>query len=150
MITIRPAKERETGILTDIASESEAYWGYNEEYMQNFRLIYKVTREFIRDNTVYVLEESDLIISFYGVTTEKDEASLEYFYITPCSIGKGYGKVMWKHLIYTMGNMGINKINLVTSPQAKDFYIKMGAQLTGEIDSLVIGNRKIPRLEYKL
>lgn len=150
MINIRPAKQKEAEILTDIASKSEVYWGYDEEYMQNFTSIYKVTDEFIRDNTVYVIEENSLIVGFYGVITDKDEASLEYFYITPECIGKGYGKAMWKHLIYVVGKMGMNKINLVTSPQAKDFYIKMGAQLIGEIDSLVIKNRKIPQLLYKL
>lgn len=150
MISIRPAKQEEAEILTDIAANSEAYWGYDEEYMQNFRSIYKVTDEFIRDNTVCVIEENSLIVGFYGVITDKCEALLEYFYITPECIGKGYGKAMWKHLIYTMEKKIMNKINLVTSPQAKDFYIKMGAQLIGEIDSLVIENRKIPQLVYKL
>lgn len=149
MISIKSAKQEEAEILTDIASKSEAYWGYDEEYMQNFRSIYKVSDEFIRDNMVYEIEENGIIVGFYGVITEKGVASLEYFYITPECIGKGYGKAMWKHLIYAMGKMGINKINLVTSPQAKDFYIKMGAQLIGEIDSLVIKNRKIPQLIYE-
>jgi len=36
MINIRRAKVEDANILTNIAINSEAYWGYDEEYMESY------------------------------------------------------------------------------------------------------------------
>jgi GNAT superfamily N-acetyltransferase len=150
MVNIRQANTCESGILMDIAARSEAYWGYDENFMDNYRTIYRVTEEFIIKNTTFVIEENDSIIGFYSIIKDERETTLEYFYIEPEKIGKGYGKVLWKHVTEYCKCHDIIEISLVTSPQAKDFYIKMGARLIGEVDSLVVKNRKIPKLIYTI
>ena len=37
MINIRPAKPSESETLTDIAVKLEAYWGYDSDFMDNFK-----------------------------------------------------------------------------------------------------------------
>lgn len=149
-MTVRQAKPCEAAILTDIAAESEAYWGYDENFMNSYKTIYRVTEKFINSNPSFVIEDEGVIIGFYCIIEDKCEAELEYFYIKPEKIGKGYGKILWRHLDQYCREHHITKVNLVTSPQAADFYIKMGASLTGEVDSLVIKDRKIPKLTYTL
>ncbi len=78
------------------------------------------------------------------------EASLEYFYIAPEYIGKGYGKLLWNHLIKDCRSRGIKEFSLVTSPQAREFYIGMGAVLCGEVESLLKKGRIIPKLIYTI
>ena len=150
MLYIRNAKVNECEILTDIAIKSESYWGYDFDYMETFKSLYKVTEDFINNNSTFVIEEDENIVGFYGVLIEKDETSLEYLFIEPKCIGKGYGKLLWDHMVENCKKVGIDKIMLVTSPQAKEFYIKMGAVQTGEIESLVKKERKIPQLIYKI
>lgn len=150
MYKIRPAEICESKILTDIAVRSEAYWGYDSTFMENFKSLYKVTGEFISNNPTFVLEEDDSIIGFYGILIGEKETSLEYLYIEPESIGKGYGKILWDHMVNTCKNQGIKEIVLVTSPQAKEFYTKMGAVQSGEVESIVMKGRKIPRLVYTI
>ncbi len=150
MLKIRRAKMRESEILTDIAARSEAYWGYDSTFMENFKSLYKVTEEFIRNNPTFVIEEDENIRGFYGVLMGEKETSLEHLYIDPESIGKGYGKLLWEHMVKNCKQQGINEIVLVTSPQAKEFYTKMGAKQIGEVGSLVIEGRKIPRLVYTI
>lgn len=58
-------------------------------FMENFKSIYKVTEEFISDNPTFVVEEDESIIGFYGILNGDKEASLEYLYVEPKSIGKG-------------------------------------------------------------
>lgn len=149
MATIRRGEKHESEILTNLAIRSEAYWDYDSNFMENFKSIYKVTEEFIENNQTFIMEEENNIIGFYSIIQDDRETSLEYFYIEPEKIGKGYGRFMWNHMIDFCKRQNINEIILVTSPQAKDFYIRMGAVLLGEVDSLVIKNRKIPRLVYK-
>lgn len=150
MLNIRPAQIFEADVLTNIAIKSEAYWEYDSNFMENFKAIYKVTEEFIDNNPTCVIEEDGSIVGFYGLLIGDKEVSLEYVYIGIEYIGKGYGKLLWDHLVDNCKNLGIKELVLVTSPQAKEFYTKMGAIPSGEVSSLVIKERKIPRLIYTI
>lgn len=150
MTKIRRAEIFECEILTDIAVQSEAYWGYDSIFMENFKALYKVTEEFVINNPTYVIEQDKGIIGFYSIQRDEKETALEYFYIEPQSIGKGYGKILWYHMVNNCKDRGIKKIVLVTSPQAKEFYSKMGAILIGEVESLVTKGRKVPKLLYTI
>lgn len=148
MTCIRRAEIREAMLLTDIAYRSEAYWGYDSVYMESFKSLYKVTEAFIRNNETFILEEDRRVVGFYGMEIGGEEASLEYLYIEPKAIGSGYGRQLWDHMVDNCKRKGIKEIELVTSPQAKEFYIKMGAVQVGEVASLVIKGRIIPKFVY--
>lgn len=149
MWKIRNAKIKEAEELTKLAAESEAYWGYDEEFMEIYKIIYSVTPEIISENITYVLEEENEIRGFYVVIQEAYLGVIEYFYVKPQYMGKGYGKAMWSHMGEICESLGILEIELVTCPQAKDFYTKMGAVVVKEVTSQ-IDNRKIPKLRYKI
>ncbi|HEX2946498.1 MAG TPA: GNAT family N-acetyltransferase [Clostridia bacterium] len=145
---IRQAKADESAVLTDIAIRSEAYWGYDPDFMNSFKTTYKVTDGFINKNPTYILEEQEKILGFYGLSLDKEETELEYLYIDPLYIGKGYGKRLWNHMVGYCKENGIDKIVLVTSPQAVGFYTKLGAWQIGEVESLVRKGRMVPKLIY--
>ncbi len=149
MICIRPAEKNESGELTELAIKSEAYWGYESDMMEKFKEIYKITEEFLSQHTTFVLSDDDRIIGFYALLISQPENSLESFYIDSKSIGKGYGKVMCEHMKNYCKSTGIKEISLVTSPQVKKFYEKMGAVYVTEVDSLIKKGRIIPKLKFK-
>ncbi|MEG0772813.1 GNAT family N-acetyltransferase [Clostridium sp.] len=149
MINIYGANVCDSKVLTNLAIRSEAYWGYDFEFMENFKAIYKVSEEFISNNPTFIMKEDENIIGFYGLLIEKSGIALEYFFIEPKYIGKGYGKELWKHVMKTCESLDVVEFEIVTSPQAKDFYIKLGAKLQGEVESLVAKGRIIPRLIYR-
>ncbi len=149
MQIIRRASTSEAAILTHIAIASEAYWGYDSEYMAEFKRQYSITEDFITHNPTYVLEMEE-IIGFYGIIVNKNEAELEYLFIKPNYIGCGYGKLLWQHMINTSSELGIQRLTMVTSPQAKDFYLKMGCSDAGEVESLIGNRRIIPKLCFLL
>ena len=151
MVNIRRATVQDARALSDIAYHSEAYWGYDQEYMENFRSLYRVTEEFISHNRTYVLEDQNRILGFYGLAAREPVSSLEYFFIDPQSIGRGYGKLLWEHLLeFTCQSAGIKEFEIVTSPQAQEFYTKLGAVCLGEVESLLKKGRMIPCLVYGL
>ncbi|VBB06733.1 acyl-coa n-acyltransferase [Lucifera butyrica] len=145
---IRRARKADCKTLTAIAVRSEAYWGYDSGYMEKFTSVYKVTEDFIGHNPAFVIEENEEIIGFYGVLIGPGEISLEYLYIEPESIGKGYGKLLWNHMVNTCNKLGIKELTILSGPQVKDFYVKMGALPAGEVRSLVVKDRKIPRFLF--
>ena len=81
MVELRSAKANECDILTNIATKSEAYWGYDSEYMNRFKTIYNVNEEFIKNNPTVIIEDDKNIVGFYGVINNWNEVSLEYFFI---------------------------------------------------------------------
>lgn len=145
---IRAAEGDESNELNRIAIESESYWGYDSEFMDKFKVIYQVTEDFIKKNPTFILCENNRIIGFYSLLINHEENEIEYFYIEPQCIGKGYGKKMWNHLVSYCKGIDIKDITLVTSPQAKEFYEKMGAIQIDEVESLLRKGRKIPKLKY--
>ncbi|MGB9976838.1 N-acetyltransferase family protein [Thermovenabulum sp.] len=145
---IRPAKENEALILSELAEKSEGHWGYDEKYMVKFKEKYRLTEEYIKNFPVFVLEDKEKILGFFGLLFEKDEVNLEFFYIDTDYIGKGYGRMLWSHLADYCKEKGIKSFTFVTSPEAKGFYIKMGAEYLGEVESSVKKGRIIPRLIY--
>ena len=147
MDCIVAAKGCEASELNSIAIESEAFWGYDSDFMDKFKISYQVTEEFIRKNPTFILYEHHKVIGFYSLLINQVESTIEYFYIQPEYIGKGYGKKMWKHLVNYCREHNINELTLVTSPQAKEFYEKMGAIQIGEVESILKKGRQIPLLK---
>lgn len=151
MLNIRRTLTCEWRLLSEIAYKSEAYWGYEFNYMEKFRSSYQVNEDFISNNQTYVIENYDNVVGFYGLLVNDKVISLEYFFIEPQCIGKGYGKLLWNHLVnITCENLRIYEFEIVTSPQTKEFYIKLGAIFMGEVESLLKKGRMIPRLLYKV
>lgn len=148
MLKIRRAEANEFEIITDLMYKSEAYWGFGDDYMEKFKSLYKVTKDAISNNPTYILQEDNNFIGFYGFIIDNKDTSLEYFFIDPKYIGKGYGKLLWNHAINECKKLEINEFEIITSPQAKEFYTKLGAVQVGELDCQLIKGRKIPRLIF--
>lgn len=150
MYKFRKAKIIDSVSLTKLAIQSEAYWDYDDIFIEKFAELYNVSEEYIASNPVYILYNENDMIGFYGMLLSEEETALEYLYVAPEFIGNGYGKILWNHMINICLEKGIKEFHLVTSPQAKDFYIKLGARYIGEVESLVIKNRMIPKLQYNI
>lgn len=146
-LTVRRATAGESKALTDIACRSEAYWGYDPVFIERFECVYQVTEKFINENPTFLMQQDSEIVAFYGLLMGP-EVSLEYFFVEPRYIGKGYGRLLWKHLVERCKELGIGEFHIVTSPQAKEFYVKMGAVPRGEVESLLRKGRMVPLLAY--
>lgn len=148
MLNIRRAESHEFELLNDLMIKSESYWNLGPDYLKKIKDLFSVTGEFIRENPTYILEEEGYAIGFYGVLVKDNETSLEYFFLEPQSIGKGYGKILWNHMIEECRKMKIKEIVIITSPLAEGFYTKMGAKVIGQLECQLIDGRKIPKLIY--
>lgn len=134
--------------LRSLAHQSEAYWGYSNQFMSVFDETFNITEEFIRSNPVYVLWDGNKVVAFWGLRTD-NIWELEYFYVKESELGKGYGKILWNHMIKWCEEHDIHKIHFVTSHQAIGFYNKMGATLDSMAQS-VIDKRDIPHFIYEI
>lgn len=147
LMLIRRAEVKENKVLTELAVMSEAYWGYDKRFLDAYRQIYSLTEDYIRNHPTFVMEEDGKLAGFYSIIESDDEVTLEYFYLDPAYIGKGFGRELWDHLVEFCRNRGILEFVLVSAPEARLFYEKMGAVVVGDVNSLVGKDRRIHKMK---
>lgn len=142
-MNLRKALDEEAEILSNVAIKSKAYWDYNEEFIDGCMEDLTISVEYIQKNYVYIFEDDDGIIGFFAFERSEQDR-LDFLYILPKFIGKGFGKVMWENIIREAKELGIKTFTIDSDPHAKGYYEKMGATQIGETPSTVYKDRVLP------
>ena len=129
---IRRAVPDEVSYLNELTGRSVLSWGYEPEFLDWEPETIRVTREFIADSPVFVLEESGRIVGYYGLLGEPPEMALDKLFVEPDRIGTGCGKRLWRHAVATARELGARALTLASDPNAAPFYRAMGAEWVGE------------------
>lgn len=149
-MNLRKAIPNESNLLNAFAFESESVWGEDESYMTLFSQEYKVTEEMIKNEYVYVLENEEMIIGFFAIIKRKERSELELFYVNRTLLGKGYGLILWSHMITICKENNIGTIELIASQDVVEFYKKIGAIEIEKIVSTLKVGRIVSRMEYNI
>jgi len=129
---IRRAIPDEVSYLNELTERSVLSWGYEPEFLNWEREAIRVTREFIADSPVFVLEEDGRIVGYYGLLGGPPEMVLDKLFVEPDQIGTGCGKCLWRHAVATARELGACVLTLASDPNAAPFYRAMGAEWVGE------------------
>ncbi|VEP12806.1 conserved hypothetical protein [Hyella patelloides LEGE 07179] len=173
-LKIRKAQPSESEILSSLALCSKAYWGYSSKFIDACREELTYSQEDIQNNYFFVAEIDgrkcqrsisrfhlsllsrpdgtngdshidSLLIGFYALEVlSSTEIQLEALFIQPSYINQGYGRKLLEHAKVTASNLGSKVIKIQGDPNAKNFYLKVGGNLTGEIESTSIPGRYLP------
>lgn len=146
---IRRAVPEESNLLSELVFRSKAYWGYDEQFMEACREDLLISPAFIAKELVFVGEENGVIVGMYGLDL-RESPLLRDFFIEPQCIGKGYGKLLWNHLLQTAQNQNISFFIIHSDPYAEPFYLRMGAKRIGAIESSAISGRFLPLLNMEV
>lgn len=144
---VRKASLNEANELSHIALISKATWDYSEEFIQACKEDLTITDDYIVNNYVYVLESEGIKIGFFSFQ-RKEEDALDFLYLHPNYKGKGYGKLLWQSVVEKAVELGMKCFTIDSDPNAKGYYMKMGAKLIGEAPSTVFKDRLLPLLRY--
>lgn len=147
---IRRAQEAESNVLTRISFASKAFWGYPEEYFVQWAEELTLSKQYIRDNEVFVYEDGGLIKGYYslvenggymeigGIGLEKG-TWLDHFFIEPDSIGRGIGSLLFAHLRQRCRINRLSTVRILADPHSRGFYEKMDCRYQGEYPSTIAG-----------
>jgi GNAT superfamily N-acetyltransferase len=144
---IRPAKEKENELLTDLALRSKSYWKYEQSYLSRCRPALHIDSEYIRNWPVMVLKVEHTIAGFYSLKNTQSEDRLDNLWIDLPFIGNGYGKIMLAHAMKRAHKMGWSRFRLAADPGAEKFYEKFGAKKLGVVQSKIKSDLFLPHLE---
>ncbi|MEM7359924.1 MAG: GNAT family N-acetyltransferase [Pseudomonadota bacterium] len=140
-------------MLTKLALDSKAVWGYSPEFMAACRAELTVDETKLSDTRFqyWVSEDKQEILGFYALEKQSDTTfELEALFVTPGSIGKGVGRALLEHAKAQAASEGATTLTIQGDPNAEKFYRAAGAQRVGELESASIPGRFLPLFELRI
>jgi len=148
-ISIRPARAGEGPDLTELAPRAKSHWGYGEPFLAAARATLTIDAGTISSARVYVAEQDGATAGFYGLTGEPPSGVLEWMFLEPHAIGRGYGRRRSDDAVTWARAAGFSELLIESDRFAEDFYLTMGAVRVGAAASPVDGV-PLPLLKIKL
>ena len=149
MIEIRRAEPHEHETLTAIAHASKRYWGYPEEWIEQWTDQLTFQKETIARRETWCAVLDHKVVGVYALEIDELEAELEDFWVLPGFMGKGVGRSLFAHALEMARSQGSSRLRIESDPNAADFYRKQGAHQTGEVSSAP-ADRTLPLLYFDL
>lgn len=147
---IEKAHRTDEGELTDLTIRSKNHWNYGDKQISEWKDELTITSKYIDDNQVYKLTKGDQLIGFYAFGPESTNiVKLNYLFIAPEFIGKGYGKVLITDFLKRVKNSTYQKVTLDADPNAEKFYERIGFKAVGKLKSS-IKDRFLPIMEMEI
>lgn len=147
---IRRAIPSEAELLTELALRSKGHWGYDAEFLRDCRIDLTLTPEYVASCPVFLLEEEGTVAGFYSLSGEGTEVELMHLFVEPWAIGRGFGRLLFRHAVEEARSSGFERLVIGSDPFALQFYEAMGARRVGEVASIVRPGRMLPLLHYSL
>lgn len=149
-IMIMFAAENESDMLTSISFASKRYWKYPEEYFNVWKEELTITPGYINQNEVYVAKVDGKAVGFISIVEVKDDFQagellinkgfwLDHIFVHPDFIGKRVGSELISYAKESCSRENINCLHILSDPNAKGFYDRIGAQFIKEVPSNIIG-----------
>lgn len=160
-IIVRPSVMGEAEVLTELAMRSKAYWPYSKEFVEKCRDDLTVTAERVGRGHFFSVfpgsksaKNSSNPIGLFAYAlgnSQENEVELTHFFLDPEWIGQGMGRAMWEFALDHARVCGWASFFLIADPYASErFYVPMGCEVIGEIESTVEPGRILPKLRYFL
>lgn len=137
-------------ILTEIALNSKAFWGYSNDDLESWKPDLTVSETMINELFVYQFMFDDTTVGFYMLNPPKEKAiELEMLFVLPDFIGKGIGKQLLVHAVQKAKKLEAKYITVVSDPNAAAFYQSQSFVIIDKKQSS-IGGRFLPVMKLDL
>lgn len=136
--------------LTELTIRSKSYWGYGDKQIEAWRDELTITEKYIDENQIYKLVIDNSLAAFYAYNPiNKTDIKLNYLFVEPKFIGKGYGKILMSDFLQRIESSDFERVIVDADPNAEKFYSKLGFHVIGKLSSS-IKYRYLPIMELKI
>ena len=152
--SLRRARASEAILLSEIAIQSKAHWGYDADFMAACKDELTVSAESISnpEERWIVATDAPQVFGFYGLVPGQDNGVvvLEALFVRPDAIGSGVGRLLLEDAVTRAARNGYARMSIQGDPNAEGFYLAMGAVPAGRMESGSIPGRILPLFEITL
>lgn len=147
---VEKANRTDANAITELTIRSKDHWGYGKDQMEEWRAELTITPEYIDKNQVFKVTKEEQLVGFYAYQASNSTAvKLNFLFVEPDFIGKGYGKILMKDFLKRMETEEYESITLDADPNAERFYRSFGFDIIGKLKTS-IKDRFLPIMELKL
>lgn len=126
--SLRRAEPHEASDLEALQRRSAAHWDYPDGYFDWAGDAVRISPSYVRDNPVFVLVDGEgRVLGFYAFTRDGG-LLLDRMFLDADQIGRGLGRVLWRHAVGTAHHLGATEFDIGADPNAAPFYEAMGAR----------------------
>ena len=138
-------------MLSGLAMESKASWGYGPSEMEGWRSELTITASAAADHHLNVGEEDGYVIGFYMLCASPAQWTLEHLWVRPHWMRRGTGSMLMSHALVTAHHYRARRVRVVADPNAKEFYERAGGVLAGSVPAPLPGvpDRVLPIYEFE-
>ena len=147
---LRPARENECEILTELCLRSKAVHGYDADFMAACVDELAVTPKKLIQGGHVVADQAGKAIGFAQVLEDDDGWWLDALFVSPELIGHGVGKVLLEAVTDLARQGGAQGVLIDSDPGAEEFYLSRGAVRVGLSPSGSIPGRFLPQMRLAL
>ena len=149
-IRIVRARPEQAERLSQIAYAAKSYWGYPSQWIELWHNQLTITKQFILLNEVYAaVDDDESVLGFYALVGSGERMVLEHLWVQPRSLQGGVGRKLFEHAATLASQLGVQRIEIESDPNAEGFYQKMGAETVGEVTYELEGlPRSLPLMLY--
>ncbi|WP_436715901.1 GNAT family N-acetyltransferase [Roseiconus lacunae] len=148
-LTIRDAHADDAPVLTQIAIAAKSGWGYTTQLLELWLPQLTISSESIQSRIVYVAELDGEAVGFGGLDFGGDPPEIDDLWVLPDFQFCGVGTSLFRHLCKSAFQRQIERVEIVSDPNAAPFYEHMGAKQIGWQPSKPAG-RMLPKFEVVL
>lgn len=150
-VRIRDARPCEIEALSALCLRSKAHWGYDADFIAACAPYLRLEPHLVADGCAFVAEDSaGQILGVCQIDPKGKSGSLDLLFIEPGAIGRGVGRVLFAEAVQRMKARGETTMTILSDPDAKPFYERMGARFIKDRPSDVFEGRNLPWLELDL
>jgi GNAT superfamily N-acetyltransferase len=151
-LSIRLARPGEEPALSALCLRSKAHWGYDAAFLAASRAALTVDPGQVAAGRVDVAEADGRVLGVVAMDEGSDAQTEEValMFVDPAAIGLGVGHALLSHALTRAAARGARRALVLSDPQARGFYERMGARFVGMAPSDAIPGRWLPRLEFAL
>ncbi|ALV39085.1 GCN5 family acetyltransferase [Streptomyces sp. CdTB01] len=142
-MSIRPAREEEAALLTDLALRSKAHWGYDPEFLASCREELTLRGTDLSSRRTAVAEHDGRVVGFTTFEGEPPRGVLGMMFVDPDVIGRGIGRLLFNQVVETAKVLGFTEFTIDADPNAEPFYEAMGGVAVGRVPSGSIAGRTL-------
>jgi GNAT superfamily N-acetyltransferase len=150
MLVLRSPMLDEAAALTDLCMRSKTIWGYDADFMAACRDELTLTPSAMHQTGLQVAEIDGKVVGVVELKFAGKVALLEKLFVEPSAQKTGTGRQLFAWAKATAMSRGARMLVIESDPHAAGFYRCMGATDDGNVASMTIAGRSIPRLKLTL
>ncbi|MFN3198938.1 MAG: GNAT family N-acetyltransferase [Bradymonadia bacterium] len=152
---LRPPTFEELPTLDQLCFRSKASWGYDAAFMARCRPALCVDRTLASAGLVQVAMHAREIMGVAQVSLRRTAgdvrvAELDLMFVDPPAHGLGLGRALMGWAVEVARERQAHRLEILSDPGAKGFYLRCGAVLVGDAPSDVVPGRRLPLLHVEL